>query len=84
MIKLALSLLILFGFAYSVFISFYGGFYLGFVFILITIGFASTIYCIDKRINRRIIFYVWVAIMTTIVLTLIVELTFSMISMLKA
>lgn len=76
--------LIAFGFFYSLFISFYSGFYIGFVLMLITIGFASTIYCVDKRIDRKIIFYVWVAIITASALTLLLDFVFSMANLLSA
>ena len=83
MIKLALFVLIIFGFVYSIFISLFVGLYIGVVLILITIGFAATIYCIDKRIDRKIIFYVWIAIISFSVLILLVGFVFNMISMLK-
>lgn len=83
MIKRALFVLITFGLVYSVLISLYVSPYVGVVLILITIGFAATIYCIDKRIDRRIIFYVWIAIISFSVLILVVEMVFNMINMLK-
>jgi len=84
MIKnLLLLVLICFGFFYAILIAFYGGIYTGFVFILITIGFASTIYMLDKKFNYRIIVYVWIAITVIAALTLLLQWVFILASLLK-
>lgn len=59
---LALSFLFVFGILYSIYLSLYSGFFVGFIFILMTIGFTTTIYMLDKKIDYRIIIYIWVGI----------------------
>jgi hypothetical protein len=81
--KIFLSILLVFGVFYSTFIYFYGGFYVGFVFILITIGFASTIYMLDKKFSYRIIFYVWIAIIVIAAVTLFLEWVFNLANLLR-
>jgi len=81
--KLFLLVLIIFGIFYSVLISLYGGFYVGFVFILLTIGFASTIYLLDKKFNYRIIFYIWIAIVVVAAITLFLQWVFNIANLLK-
>lgn len=81
--KLFLLILILFGIFYSFLISIYGGFYVGFVFILVTIGFASTIYLLDKKVNYRIIFYIWIAIVIIAAITLLLQWIFNIAKLLK-
>jgi hypothetical protein len=81
--KLFLLVLIVFGIFYSVLISLYGGLYVGFVFILITIGFASTIYLLDKKFNYRIIFYIWIAIVVVAAITLFLQWVFNIANLLK-
>lgn len=76
--KILLSILVVFGILYSAFISFYGGYYTGFVFILITVGFASTIYTLDKKVDYRIIFYVWIAIIVIATVTLLLQWIFNL------
>jgi len=81
--KLFLLILIGFGLFYSVLISFYGGFYVGFIFILITIGFTSTIYLLDKKINYKLIFYIWIAIIVVAAITLLLQWVFNLATLLK-
>jgi hypothetical protein len=75
-----ISVLLLFGISYSIILALYTDLFVGFVFVLITIGFAATIYLLDKKFSHRIIFYVWVAIITTAVLILILVKSFQMLS----
>ena len=78
MMKKIFLILIGFGLLYSALIAFYGGYFVGFVIILLTVGFASTIYLIDKKTNYRIIFYVWIAIIVIASITLFLEQILSM------
>jgi len=78
--KLLLLSLILFGFFYSYLLSFYAGGFVSLIFVLITIGFASTIYLLDKKINYRIIFYIWIAIIVVAILSLLLNWTFNIFS----
>lgn len=56
-------LLVVFGFIYSFYLTFFvGDFYIGFVFVLITIGLSSTIYVLGRSISYKIILYIWIAI----------------------
>ena len=56
-------LLVIFGVIYSFYLTFYvGDFYIGFVFILITIGLSSTIYVLGRSVSYKIILYIWIAI----------------------
>lgn len=83
MIKKIILVLTAFGFLYSIFISIYGGFYIGIVLALITIGFASTTYMLDKKINYKIIFYIWIAIIVVAVVTLFLNWIFNLAILLK-
>jgi hypothetical protein len=84
MIKnLLILILICFGFFYSILIAFYGGFYISFVIILITIGLASTIYMLDKKFNYRIIVYIWVSIVVVAAITLFLQWVFNIANLLK-
>ena len=74
--RLFILILVVFGLLYSFYLSFYLGAYTGFVFVLITIGFASTLYILDKKISYKIIFYIWIAIIVFAVLILFLELVF--------
>jgi hypothetical protein len=69
--RLSILLLFFFGILYSIYLSLEGSFFIGFIFILITIGITSTIYMLDKRIDYRIIIYIWIAIVTIAVVTFI-------------
>ena len=56
-------LLVVFGVIYSFYLTFFvGDFYIGFVFVLITIGLSSTIYVLGRSISYKIILYIWIAI----------------------
>ena len=69
-------LLAVFGIIYSVYLSFFvGDFYIGFIFILITVGISATFYVLRKSINYRIIFYIWIAIIVVAVVVLIFQWT---------
>ncbi|MEM5778494.1 MAG: hypothetical protein QXD43_04215 [Candidatus Aenigmatarchaeota archaeon] len=81
--KILLIILIVFGLFYSFLISFYGGFYTGFIFVLITIGFASTIYLLDKKVSYRIVVYVWIAIIVIAAITLLLQWVFNIANLLK-
>jgi hypothetical protein len=76
--NILILLLLLFGFLYSSYLFFYLGYYTSVVIALLTIGFASTIYVLDKSINRRIIFYVWIAIILVSIFILFLHWVFSM------
>lgn len=62
--KISILLLFLFGIIYSVYLSFEGGIFISVIFILITIGITATIYMLDKKIDYKIIIYIWIAIVT--------------------
>ncbi len=81
--KLSILLLFLFGILYSIYLSFEGGLFIGFIFILITIGITTTIYILDKKINYKIIVYIWIAIVTIAVLTFISVGIFQMIELFR-
>jgi hypothetical protein len=74
--SLFILILVVFGLLYSFYISLYAGVYTGLVFVLITIGFASTFYILDKNISYRIIFYIWIVIIVIATLVLILEWAF--------
>ena len=80
-----LSVLILFviGILYSIYLLIQGGLFIGFVFILITIGISSTIYILDKKTDYRIIIYIWIAIVMIAVITFISTGIFRMIELFK-
>jgi len=78
MMKKIFLILIAFGLLYSILITFYGGYFIGFVLALITIGFAITIYLLDKKFDYRIIFYIWIAIIAIASLTLFLEQVLNM------
>jgi asparagine N-glycosylation enzyme membrane subunit Stt3 len=78
MMKKMFLILIIFGLLYSIIIALYGGYFVGFVLALITVGFATTIYLIDKKFDYRIIFYIWIAIIAIASLTLFLEQILSM------
>ena len=65
--RINLLTLLLFGLAYSVYLSTQGGFFLGLVISLITIGLTTTFYILDGRGNNKIIVYVWLAIVIIVV-----------------
>lgn len=74
--KLLILILAFFGITYSVYLAaFLEDFYVGMVFSLITIGLSSTIYILDKKINYRIIFYIWLAIILVAVVLLLFQWT---------
>jgi len=56
---------------FSVFLAAAGGFFIGFVFMLITTGMTATIYILDKKMDYRLIIYIWVAIVTIVVMSYI-------------
>jgi hypothetical protein len=69
-------LLVIFGIIYSMYMSvFIGDFYVGFIFVLMTIGISATIYILRKSINYRIIFYIWIAIIVIAVVVLLFQWT---------
>ena len=74
--KFFILILIIFGLMFSFYLFLYSGAYTAFVFILITIGLSSTLYILDKKINYKIIFYIWIAIIVIAILTLVLELAF--------
>jgi len=80
-----LWILILFviGILYSVYLLIQGGLFIGFVFILITIGITSTVYILDKKINYRIIIYIWIAIVMIAVVTFISTGIFRMVELFR-
>jgi glucose uptake protein GlcU len=65
--RISILLLLLFGFAYSVYLSSQGGFFLGLVVSLMAIGLATTIYILDNKGNNKIVIYVWLAIVIIVV-----------------
>lgn len=69
--RLSVLLFLFFGILYSIYLSFEGGIFIGFILILITIGITATIYILDKKIDYKIIIYVWIAIVTIAVVTFI-------------
>ncbi len=82
MLKDVLICILLFvGIIYSILLSFLVGLYISFILILITIGFASTIYLLDKKFDYKIIFYVWIAIIVTAISTLMVAKAFQMLNL---
>ena len=81
--RLSILLLFLFGILYSIYLSFEGGVFIGFVFILITIGITATIYILDKKIDYKIIVYVWIAIVTITVVIFISINVFQMTNLFK-
>lgn len=81
--RLNTLLLFLFSISYSVYLSFQGSFFIGFIFILISIGISSTIYLLDRKIDYRIIIYIWIAIVTIAVSTYISIGIFSLIEFFK-
>ena len=80
---LSILFLFLFGIAYSIYLSFQGSFFIGFIFILMTIGITSTFYMLDKKIDYRIIVYIWIAIVMISVLTFIFIGIFKMVEVFK-
>jgi hypothetical protein len=82
--KLFVLILVGFGLFYSIYLSvFLGDYFVGFIFILITAGLSSTIYILDKKINYRIIFYIWLAIVVVALLLLLLKWSFEAFSMFK-
>jgi hypothetical protein len=81
--KLSILLLFLFGTLYSIYLSIEGGIFIGFILFLITIGFTSTIYILDKKIDYKIIIYIWIAIVTIAVVTFISIGIFQMIELFR-
>ncbi|MFH0928793.1 MAG: hypothetical protein V1818_00355 [Candidatus Aenigmatarchaeota archaeon] len=76
--KILILFLVVFGLLYSSYLAvFTEDYYIGFVFILITLGFSSTIYVLDKNINYRIIFYIWLAIVLVSSVVLLLQWVFS-------
>ena len=75
--------MLIFGIIYSTYLSFYTSIYTGFVLILITVGFAGTIYMIAKKVSYKIIFYVWMAIIVFSVLFLILQWSMASFASLK-
>lgn len=72
MIKnISILLLFLAGTIYSLYLSLQGGIFIGFIFVLITIGLSSTFYILNKKIDYRIIIYIWIAIVMIAVVTFI-------------
>jgi hypothetical protein len=69
--RASILLLMLFGLLYSAYLAYEGGIFMGFVISLITLGLASTIYILDRRVNSRIIVYIWVAIVVVVVVAYI-------------
>jgi hypothetical protein len=69
--NLSILLLFLIGILYSLYLSTQGGLFIGLVFVMITIGISFTIYMLDKKTDYRIIVYVWIAIVTIVVVTFI-------------
>jgi hypothetical protein len=65
--SLSIFLLLIFGLCYSAYLAFAGSVFLGFVFSLISVGLTSTIYILDRRLNSRIIVYIWLAIIVVVV-----------------
>jgi hypothetical protein len=65
--KISLLALLLFGLAYSLYLSTQGGFFMGLVISLISIGLTTTFYILDRRGNNKIIVYVWLAIVIIVV-----------------
>jgi len=74
--NLSIVVLLIFGILYSIYLSFYLGSHTGFIFILITIGLAGTIYLVDKKVDYKIILYVWIAIIVVAAIVLLIELIF--------
>jgi hypothetical protein len=71
-------LLAVFGIIYSLYLSVYiGDLYVGFIMVLITLGISSTIYILGKRVNYRIIFYIWIAIIVIAVVVLMFQWTYN-------
>ena len=81
--RLGILIFLIFGVLYSVYLSLYIGFFPSFVFILITTGIGSTIYILDKKINYRIIVYIWIALITVAVVALLIEWVFKISILLK-
>jgi hypothetical protein len=65
--SLSLIALLAFGLLYSAYLAFEGSVFIGLVFSLISIGLTSTIYILDRRLNSRIIVYIWLAIIVVVV-----------------
>ena len=81
--NLLIIFLLVFGLLYSSYLYFYLGYYTSVVIVLVTVGFAFTIYILDKSINRRIIFYIWIAIVMISMLIFLMDWVFSMTKFLK-
>ncbi|OGI11963.1 hypothetical protein A3K64_00630 [Candidatus Micrarchaeota archaeon RBG_16_36_9] len=69
--NIGILLLLIAGISYSAYLSLEGGLFIGFVFTLITIGIASTLYMLEKSIDYRIIIYIWIAIVALVVVSFI-------------
>ncbi|MBN2202564.1 MAG: hypothetical protein JW700_00025 [Candidatus Aenigmarchaeota archaeon] len=76
--KILIVCLLVFGLLYSAYVTIYtNDFYVGLVLALVTLGFSATIYILDKKINYRIIIYIWIAIVLIAIIALLLRLSFS-------
>ena len=82
--NLSILLLLLFGILYSLYLAFEGGIFLGLITALMTIGLSTTIYILYKRINYKLIVYIWVGIVTIAVIGFISIGVFQMIDFFRS
>lgn len=68
--------LLLFGMAFSTFMAYQGGVFIGVVIALATIGFSTTLYGLMRSINNRIILLVWLAIIMIVIVMFITTSVF--------
>ena len=72
-------LMLIFGLAYSFYVTAYvGDLFIGFVLVLLTLGLSSTIYALDRKIDYRIIFYMWIAIIASVICALLFNWAFGL------